>query len=89
MTAGGMGLAFATKQECETIHVVADNESALNTLIRGCTDSSWCGSWHAVMFANRWKRTTGDGSSFTGARPTKACSGTSLWMRTPSKRGAY
>ncbi|KAJ2972867.1 hypothetical protein NUW54_g12177 [Trametes sanguinea] len=33
MMAGGMGLAFATKQSCETIHVVADNESALETLI--------------------------------------------------------
>ncbi|KAJ2967286.1 hypothetical protein NUW54_g13547 [Trametes sanguinea] len=33
MLAGGMGLAFATKQACETIHVVADNESALETLL--------------------------------------------------------
>ncbi|KAI0633445.1 hypothetical protein C8Q77DRAFT_1115025 [Trametes polyzona] len=28
-----MGLAFATQQRCETIHVVADNESALKTLL--------------------------------------------------------
>lgn len=33
MMAGGMALAFATKQSCETIHVVADNESALKTLL--------------------------------------------------------
>ncbi|KAH9933218.1 uncharacterized protein BXZ73DRAFT_23508, partial [Epithele typhae] len=33
MIAGGMGIAFATKQVCETIHVVADNESALKTLL--------------------------------------------------------
>ncbi|KAI0629029.1 hypothetical protein C8Q77DRAFT_1144648 [Trametes polyzona] len=28
-----MGLAFATRQQCDTIHVVADNESALETLL--------------------------------------------------------
>ncbi|KAH9929052.1 uncharacterized protein BXZ73DRAFT_48264 [Epithele typhae] len=28
-----MGIAFATKQVCETIHIVADNESALKTLL--------------------------------------------------------
>ncbi|KAI0737466.1 hypothetical protein C8Q80DRAFT_1075391, partial [Daedaleopsis nitida] len=33
MVAAGMGIAFATKQPCETIHVVADNESALKTLL--------------------------------------------------------
>lgn len=33
MMAGGMALAFATKQPCETIHVVADNESVLKTLL--------------------------------------------------------
>ncbi|CDO74300.1 hypothetical protein BN946_scf184839.g5 [Trametes cinnabarina] len=33
MMAGGMGLAFTTRQACETIHVVADNESALETLL--------------------------------------------------------
>ncbi|TFK90462.1 hypothetical protein K466DRAFT_470811, partial [Polyporus arcularius HHB13444] len=33
MIAGGMSLAFATKQACDTIHVVADNESALKTLL--------------------------------------------------------
>ena len=33
MIAGGMALQFATKQVCETIHIVADNESALKTLL--------------------------------------------------------
>lgn len=33
--AGGIALAFATKQSCETIHVTADNESALKTLRPG------------------------------------------------------
>ena len=33
MMAGGMGIAFATKQPCDTIHIVADNESALQTLL--------------------------------------------------------
>ena len=33
MMAGGMGLSFATKQPYETIHIVADNESALQTLL--------------------------------------------------------
>ena len=33
MIAGGMGLSFATKQLCDTIHIVADNESALKTLL--------------------------------------------------------
>ncbi|KAH9911563.1 uncharacterized protein BXZ73DRAFT_35246, partial [Epithele typhae] len=33
MMAQGMGLGFATKQICETIHVVADNESALRTIL--------------------------------------------------------
>ncbi|OSC96557.1 hypothetical protein PYCCODRAFT_1335360, partial [Trametes coccinea BRFM310] len=32
MIAGGMALAFATKQSCDTIHLVADNESALKTI---------------------------------------------------------
>lgn len=33
MVAGGMGMVFTTKQSCNTIHVVADNESALTTLL--------------------------------------------------------
>ncbi|KAJ2968467.1 hypothetical protein NUW54_g13208 [Trametes sanguinea] len=33
MMAGGMALAFATRQPCDVIHVVADNESALTTLL--------------------------------------------------------
>ena len=33
MMAGGMGLWFARKQPSETIHIVADNESALQTLL--------------------------------------------------------
>ena len=33
MMAGGMGVAFATRQACDTIHVVADNESALKTIL--------------------------------------------------------
>ena len=33
MIAGGMGLSFVTRQRGDTIHVVADNKSALNTLL--------------------------------------------------------
>ena len=54
MIACGMGLRFATRQTCETIHVVADNESAITMILDPGLHGQQLVSIRACMNAREW-----------------------------------
>ena len=64
-------MSFATKQPCETIHIVADNESALQTLL----DPGWCQSSRAGTHVGGSPKTLEDVSNSIGAPRTRESSG--------------